>query len=324
VSFWWTLVAIFLSNMIAYQLSTSSFRAELHELAGRERAYLLSHRETPFDLSVIEELFQAISSERLSKIAKQYKNEYAHNLPFPHIAIDNIFPKRFLEFVLEENPETVALNGCVGASKECFQETVQNKKSAIEHEDLMGVYTKILFSALKSSNFIRFLEELTGIEAILPDPHYRGSGLHITAPGGNLNVHADFNKYNAYQLDRRVNSFIYLNQDWPESFGGHLELWSRDMRSCAQRILPSLGRFVVFSSTDFSYHGHPQPLAAPDGRARRSMALYYYTNGRPSHECLKGNCSGKGHTTLFQTPVGCEVCEEKTCKAYEDEAAIPA
>jgi hypothetical protein len=41
---------------------------------------------------------------------------------------------------------------------------------------------------------------------------------------------------------------------------------------------------VIFSTTDFSYHGHPEPLNCPDNRSRRSLALYYYTNGRPASE----------------------------------------
>ena len=61
---------------------------------------------------------------------------------------------------------------------------------------------------------------------------------------------------------------------------------------------------MVFSSTDFSYHGHPQPLAAPADRARRSLALYYYTVGRPSEECLSGDCDQK-KGTLFKEPRGC-------------------
>jgi len=32
-------------------------------------------------------------------------------------------------------------------------------------------------------------------------------------------------RYPAYGLYRRVNVFIYLNPNWEESFGGHLELW---------------------------------------------------------------------------------------------------
>ena len=100
----------------------------------------------------------------------------------------------------------------------------------------------------------------------------------------------------------RVNTFVYLNANWSESHGGHLELWDRNLSACMQRVLPLMGRFVAFSSTDFSYHGHPVPLVASQGRARRSLALYYYTVGkRPADECHKGNCFSM-HTTIFKKP----------------------
>ena len=41
----------------------------------------------------------------------------------------------------------------------------------------------------------RFLEALTGIAALIPDPQFRGSGLHFVGPGGRLAVHADFARY---------------------------------------------------------------------------------------------------------------------------------
>ena len=72
-----------------------------------------------------------------------------------------------------------------------------------------------------------------------------------------------------------------------------------------------------FSSTDFSYHGHPQPLTAPSGRLRRSLALYYFSNGCPREQCLDGDCN-KPHTTLWQTPRGCQRCQEPACRAYEE------
>ena len=107
---------------------------------------------------------------------------------------------------------------------------------------------------------------------------------------------------------------------WPDSYGGHLELWGRDMKSCYQKILPVMGRFVVFSSTDFTYHGHPQPQTSPKDRLRRSIALYYFTNGRPAKECLDGDCAGNDHSTLFKKPINCKVCEEATCKRYDETA----
>lgn len=269
--------------------------------------------------SIVEELYRTVSSQRLFNISSKFKYEYGSATPFPHIVIDGIFPEAILQEVMKEHPDSVLQDdGCL-VGKKCFNEERQNKKSAVDIEEQMGLYTRILFSFMKSSIFTRFLEDLTGITNLIPDPHFRGSGLHFTGPGGNLDVHADFNKYKGgYRLDRRVNAFIYLNDNWPEEYGGHLELWSRDMKSCHERILPILGRFVVFSSTDFSYHGHPEPLNAPNGRARRSMALYYFSNGRPRHECLNWDCTGKAHSTLFQKPVGCKKCRENTCRRYDD------
>jgi hypothetical protein len=45
---------------------------------------------------------------------------------------------------------------------------------------------------------------------------------------------------------------------------------------------------AMFSTTDYSYHGHPDPLSCPPDRSRRSLALYYYTNGRPAEEVEQG------------------------------------
>ena len=109
----------------------------------------------------------------------------------------------------------------------------------------------------------------SGIESLIADPIYLGSGIHVTTPGGILNVHADFNFHKKHKMHRRVDVFIYLNPDRDDSYEGHLELWNRNMTPCRQRIAPISGRFVAFTTTDFSYHGHPFPLKSPPGRARR-------------------------------------------------------
>jgi hypothetical protein len=78
-------------------------------------------------------------------------------------------------------------------------------------------------------------------------------------------------------LERRVNVLIYLNDDWKDDYGGQLELWNEDMTEKRQSILPLAGRCVMFSTTGSSFHGNPNPIAHPDGKTRRSIALYYYT-----------------------------------------------
>ncbi|MCB9262381.1 MAG: 2OG-Fe(II) oxygenase [Flavobacteriales bacterium] len=164
---------------------------------------------------------------------------------------------------------------------------------------------------LNSEPFLNFLSELTGIENLMGDPYFEGGGCHQIKPGGYLKVHADFNKHKLTNLDRRLNVLVYLNQDWKEEYGGHFELWNTEMTKCEKKLLPLFNRMAMFSTTDFSYHGHPDPLKCPEGRSRKSLALYYYTNGRPAEEI---NFGLEDHTTIFVDRKGVE--SEKTMRRY--------
>jgi hypothetical protein len=112
-----------------------------------------------------------------------------------------------------------------------------------------------------------------------------------------LKIHADFNKHPRTKLDRRLNVLVYLNENWDESYGGHFELWDKEMKGCQKKILPFFNRMALFSTTSDSYHGHPNPLTCPPDRTRKSLALYYYTNGRPAEELVAGK---EDHNTLFK------------------------
>jgi hypothetical protein len=75
------------------------------------------------------------------------------------------------------------------------------------------------------------------------------------------------------------------------------------MKACGARILPIFNRCVVFSTTSTSFHGHPEPLACPEGETRKSIALYYYSKERPAEE------RAGEHNTLFQARPGEELAE---------------
>ena len=72
------------------------------------------------------------------------------------------------------------------------------------------------------------------------------------------------------------------------------------MEKCVKKILPSFNRIVIFNTNDFSFHGNPQKINHPKKISRKSIALYYYTNGRPKSEVQEQN----EHTTLFQKRPG--------------------
>lgn len=183
----------------------------------------------------------------------------------------------------------------------------------------MGEMTRSLLYQLNSSTFITFLERLTNVDGLIPDPHFVGGGLHQIERGGFLKMHVDFNKHERLRLDRRLNLLIYLNKDWQEEYGGHLELWDKDVTQCSKKILPVFNRCVVFTTTDFSYHGHPEPLTCPEDRSRKSLALYYYSNGRPASEIRRGHSE---HSTLFRARPGETIHLEKEPIAVRVKASI--
>jgi hypothetical protein len=225
----------------------------------------------------------------LQQLAKDKRSEYLNADPFPSISIDNFFDEDMLSRVVNEFPDLSKQN-------DVFNFNNQNeKKLATKGESLFGEVTKSLAHYLNSQPVLEFLQELTGIEeALLPDPYFFGGGYHEIKPGGLLKVHADFNKHITAGIDRRINLLVYLNKDWEDTYGGHFELWDKDLKQAHAKILPIFNRIAIFSTTDFSYHGHPDPLTCPPDRSRRSLAFYYYSNGRPQEEV-----SVEEHTTLF-------------------------
>lgn len=94
-----------------------------------------------------------------------------------------------------------------------------------------------------------------------------------------------------------------MNRDWKDEYGGAFELWNEDMTSSEKKVMPYFNRCVVFSTTSTSYHGHPEPLATPEGETRKSLALYYYSKGRPAEQ------RKDAHNTLFRARPGEELPE---------------
>ncbi|KAK3582261.1 hypothetical protein CHS0354_023800 [Potamilus streckersoni] len=170
-------------------------------------------------------------------------------------------------------------------TKDVSYDNPNEKKLATSGEGRFGDYSKRMFHFLNSEPFLLFLQKMTGIKEILvPDPYFVGGGFHQIKSGGFLKIHVDFHKHIKLNLDRRLNVLVYLNEDWKEEYGGHFELWENDMSKVVTKVLPVFNRMVVFSTTGSSWHGHPNPLTCPPDRSRKSMALYYYTNGRPDSE----------------------------------------
>lgn len=217
--------------------------------------------------------------EKLAQTAKHSRDKYSTADPFPHVVLDDFLREDIAHDLLRNFPDP-------GDSSlwDCYQAEGYEMKIATSKEERLASIIRQAFHDLNSGPFIRFLQDITGIQHLLPDPQLLGGGLHLVGPGGHLGIHADFNWHKELHVHRRINLLIYFNENWLPEYDGNLELWSSDAKHCVKSIEPVFNRAVIFNTTSDSFHGHPRPLRLPAGQWRRSIAMYYYTAQRPEHE----------------------------------------
>jgi Rps23 Pro-64 3,4-dihydroxylase Tpa1-like proline 4-hydroxylase len=213
--------------------------------------------------------YVTLDADECVQLGRALSERYRNASPFPHIVIDDFLEGELLRLVLADFPSS--------ENKSFFDRDQERLKFQYRPQEVPSGLVRSVFAELNSAAFVGFLEELTGIEGLIPDPHFAGGGLHETKRGGHLGIHADFNVHRQLKLERKLNLLVYLNEDWADDYGGELELWDQRMQHCVVRVKPIFGRAVIFNTALDSFHGHPEALNCPADRSRRSIATYYYT-----------------------------------------------
>lgn len=196
---------------------------------------------------------------------------YRSAAPFPHTVLDDVLVPSAFDKAVGEFP---------GIDDAFWKGYIHVNETKYSHTspDVWGPTLHDVAKEFCSPQFVAYLERLTGIENLMPDWSMDGGGLHQTLRGGHLNIHADFTTHHDHEnWARRVNILLYLNEEWPDEWGGKLELWDKDMTACQAKVTPAGNRMLVFTTDVDTFHGHPDGLTCPPDVARRSMALYYFT-----------------------------------------------
>lgn len=212
-------------------------------------------------------------NESLVERAASMRETFLGARPYPHVVMDDLFAPALLDRIV---PEFDGLGSGNWMELRNERETTLRSRP----QSRLGPAAEVYFGLVSSPPFIRFLSELTGIEGLVADPLLRGGGLHESKPGGKFDLHLDFAKHPVTRLDNRLTLITYLNRDWEREWGGILELWDMDQNRCAAEVMPLFGKTLLFAHTPKSLHGHPAGVNTPDGRGRRSVTAYFYTNGR--------------------------------------------
>lgn len=220
---------------------------------------------------------------------EQLKQTFNSAQPFRWFHLDRFLDEAFVREVVAAYP-TFEQAKTLGLE---FKAVNEQRKVQVTDSAKFPAIVKKLSDALASPEFLADLEYITGIPNLLADARLDGGGMHITGPGGRLDVHVDFNFIVDRELHRRLNILVYLNPVWEQAWGGEIELWDRDAKNRHHAFTPLLNRCLVFETSNISYHG-VGPVKCPEDVARKSFAAYYYTHEPPA------GWDGTKHNTIFK------------------------
>lgn len=201
--------------------------------------------------------------------------------PFPHVVIQNACDATLLRNAVDHWPDD---------SNAGWRQFQKGKRAHDKPELVADPLARLMYLGM-NSQLILWLRAMTGINDLSGDPSLHGGGLHEVETGGFLRMHVDFNRNG--DLYRRLNAILYLNANWRDEWGGHLELADRPQEPAHKlMIAPAFNRLVIFEASEHSWHGHPQPMQCPENVTRKSVAWYFYSE--TPHPSYKSD-----HSTVY-------------------------
>lgn len=233
----------------------------------------------------MKKIFNYDKFEALSK-----NSNYLNAFPFPFIFFDDLFDNGKLDQV-----NTEIENGEFKKDiRNISGEEIKTRSDFKNIEDIPQNMFEV-FSVLNGGRFLECLSNLTSIDGLISDPYFHGGGVNMINKSGTLAIHVDGTTHKKMNLKRRLNAILFMNKDWDDEWGGHHEQWvpkhkeidclSKEQEwECVRLIRPKFNRLMIFTTNDYSWHGHTKPLELPQGHSRKSMITYYYTVDRPASD----------------------------------------
>jgi hypothetical protein len=223
----------------------------------------------------------------LSRVAAEARDSFRKAKPFPHVVIDNFLPLDIANAITKEFPSIGAIPWEISGPGICYAMGGPNlglNKVQKSDENCFPPFIRHMMMVFNSATFLGFLEDVSGVKNLFPDPSFTSCGLHSTGRGGKLMIHADQSRHPSEKLDQMLNMIYFTNKNWKNEYYGHLDLFNFKTKKTEVKIAPIFNRMVIFNTGTKTFHGHPEPLNCPLDLRRNSMAAYYYVFNRPRDE----------------------------------------
>lgn len=192
----------------------------------------------------ISSFSQSISS-KLRDSKEELKSFYHKNnlnTNTRYFFVDNLLDPSITKEIYTSFPNEENLN---------FRDTFREKKYTSQSFKSQ-ILNDITYS-FQEKNVTNEIEEITGINHLIPDESLYAGGISRMDKGHFLNPHID-NSHNADRsLYRRLNLLFYVTPDYQDGFGGDLELWDNKVITPV-KIGSPFNRLIVMETNKKSWH----------------------------------------------------------------------
>lgn len=203
--------------------------------------------------------------------AESVQESYRGARPYQHLVIDGFFKPDVFGALQRE------LVGGTANFSQVFTDEFQTNKT-ISTGDSVPPLISLLAAKFASPETLRYLERLTGLKRLVPDPYYNTDYgyYHIVGAGGVLGSHVDHARHSSLNLPHVLNIVVYLTENWNPGEGGALCLYDAKGRDIVRRIACTANRAVLFACTPTAYHG-VEPITQGSSKRRHSLYFAYYS-----------------------------------------------
>lgn len=201
---------------------------------------------------------------------QELNNTFVGTPPYPMIVLDDFLP---VDFASSMNTE------CNNIPNQYWTDFTRKGSYMRECNKLdVAPYAFEFVNHLHSALGMNWLQQVTGIKDLIPDPYLVGAGYSKTTKGNCLKVHTDFNWNDNIKLHRMLSLIIYLTPNWQPEYGGSLNFYDFNNEKLINSVDTLFNRVVIWRYHKRGFHGYPEPLTCPDNITRNTFRLFFYVS----------------------------------------------
>jgi Rps23 Pro-64 3,4-dihydroxylase Tpa1-like proline 4-hydroxylase len=208
--------------------------------------------------------YAEIIAQKLKTEIARLRDEF-HQHTVQSCVIDNLLPEADVQQIFEAFPDKNMM-----MLKKSLRE---NKYVAAQMDKYTPILEEIIY-AFQDTRVLKLVEEITGIQEMVPDEHLYAGGISLMAKDNFLNPHLDNSHDKNRQMYRVLNLLYYVTPDWAHEMGGNLELWDKGPKEPQRVITAKFNRLAIMATHEKSWHSVSQVTV---DRSRCCVSNYYFS-----------------------------------------------